>query len=468
MKLTTVKVKIYQGQKNIIYLPAFIIKNLQIPINKEILICFGLTSKKKALVKAINKSTNEIYMTTSLKKNLMLPFCKNILIKKEDNSLIIGPAIGILTTDLSKTKFSNNSLNTRGFFFKNLLEPEQYYPVFYFVFTPDNINWTKKTINAFFYENNKNGKKTWHKYVVPFPDVVYNRIPNRSSENFESVKRFKERYVQMGGKLFNYRFFNKWEMSKMLSSSDTCTKYLPETYINPRYDVFNTMIKKHKIIYLKPANGSLGLGIYKIINKGNSYILKYRLKSKNISLTFNKTSSIYHYVFSNKSSKNYLIQQGINLIEYNNSPVDFRIHLNKDINNQWKVVAIGAKAAGKNSVTTHLRTGGKLLDSTDFLKYKYNKDAEEIIKRINSISIKIAETTEEKIKKPLGELGLDIGIDKKKRIWLFEVNSKPGRSIFKYPKLKKSAKESSKQLANYAMYLAGFSEKSIKSKEDLK
>ncbi|GJM79748.1 hypothetical protein HMSSN139_22440 [Paenibacillus sp. HMSSN-139] len=59
--------------------------------------------------------------------------------------------------------------------------------------------------------------------------------------------------------------------------------------------------------------------------------------------------------------RGYVAQQGIRLIEIDSCPIDFRFHMHKNGKNQWVVVGIGAKKAGKGSVTTHLKNGGSLL-----------------------------------------------------------------------------------------------------------
>ena len=261
----------------------------------------------------------------------------------------------------------------------------------------------------------------------------------------------------MGGQMFNYDFYNKWDVYKILNNDDSCYKYVPETLLNPTLINFKEMISRHSLLYLKPANGSLGLGIFKIEQLNNSYIVKYRLGSKNISLNFKNINSMYTYRFSQKSAKNYLLQQGVNLIDYQKNPVDFRVQLHKDQQNYWQVTAIGAKVAGRNSVTTHLRTGGKLIDTEKYLIYKFdNQAANTLINKINSSAIEIAKTIEENTDSPVGELGLDIGIDNKQHIWLFEVNSKPGRSIFKHPSLKTALNKSNNLLLQYSIYLSGF------------
>ncbi|MGD9677602.1 MAG: YheC/YheD family protein [Vulcanibacillus sp.] len=458
MNCFTVNIKFSKSQQERIYIPSFLIQKLNIKNNQRMPIYFGLTKKSMVLISSIKSDKNEILMTTALKNSLSFPFKKNLLLKRESDGLRLGPIIGILTTDITGKKFSNpatSAYHPHSIFFKSLLKPGKSFPAFYFVFTPNNVNWNTQTIKGF--SNIKNNSITnWQTIEFPLPDVVYNRIPNRTIEKKEIVQNFKHNYLQIGGKMFNYDFYNKWDVYQILSNDSFCYKYAPETLLNPSLTDFNELISRHPLIYLKPANGSLGLGIFKIERLDNTYYVKYRLGSKNISLTFKNINSIYKYIFSKKSSKNYLLQQGINLIDYQNSPVDFRVQLHKDQHNQWQVTAIGAKAADKDSVTTHLRTGGKLLDSEKYLIYKFNNQAKNLINKIKSSSIEIVKTIEKNTDSPIGELGLDIGIDNKQNIWLFEVNSKPGRSIFKHPSLKTALNNSNNLLLQYSTYLAGF------------
>ncbi|OEG00062.1 hypothetical protein BHF71_06345 [Vulcanibacillus modesticaldus] len=465
MNSITVKLKIQKSRSNKIYLPNHILQKLNLKHNQSIPIYFGLTSSKVATIRGFNSHSNIIVITSSLMEKLLLPYKKDIMIKKEQDGLRIGPIIGIYTTDYTGKKFSNDPSNKHpfGFFFKNLLSSETKYPVYYFVFTPEEIDWGKKTIHGYFYRKNY-----WQKITVPFPDVVYNRIPNRSVEKKPSISNFKQTYLNFGGKMFNPGFFNKWDMYQILVQEPDTVKYIPETYMKPSFSIFKDMLKRHSIVYLKPANGSLGLGIYKVNRKSNSYLIQYRVGSKNFAVSFKKITSAYKYIFQHKKPQYYLIQQGINLIKYHQNPVDFRIQLHKDSLNQWQVIAIGAKVAGKGSVTTHLRTGGKMIDSLNYLEKVYGNNTYKILREINNMAILIARTVEEKLGSPVGELGLDVGIDTNNRIWLFEVNSKPGRSIFKHPSLKDARNKSSNKLLEYAMYLSRFTTKhSPPSKEAL-
>ena len=71
-------------------------------------------------------------------------------------------------------------------------------------------------------------------------------------------------------------------------------------------------------------------------------------------------------------------------------------------------------------------------------------------------AITVAKVLEQQIDGPLGELGLDMGIDINRKIWLFEVNAKPGRHIFHHPSLREAGRQSAKYITDYSLKLADF------------
>ena len=449
-----VDLKVIQQSQEIMYMSDAVAKELK--LNSNIIpVYFGLGNYKFVKLYLFSSQKEQIIISSKLQESLLIPFPKKILVKRENNGLRIGPIIGILTTDYTGRKFTNITAypeNAFSLFFKGLLAPEPLYPAYYFVFTPEYVDWGTNTIKGYFYTE----KKIWSLITVPIPDVIYNRVPNRTIEKQDYIVKFKNEYLLNGGKIFNSNFFNKWDIYRILAVNESTREYIPETYLNPSLNKLSEMAEKHPHVYLKPANGSLGLGIYKIIKKPAGYIAQYRRGKYNQALVFSKTSQLYKYIFMQKKQNRYVIQQGIDLIDYQNNPVDFRVQLHKNNLNKWQVVAVGAKAAGKGSVTTHLRTGGSLLDANQYLDNMFKRESSYIKQKIDEASIHIANILEEHLKSPLGELGLDIGIDKNLRIWLFEVNSKPGRSIFKHPSLKEARLESSKRLIEYGIYLSGF------------
>ena len=159
--------------------------------------------------------------------------------------------------------------------------------------------------------------------------------------------------------------------------------------------------------------------------------------------------------------KHYVIQQGIRLVELDRCPIDFRFHMNKNADNEWVVGGIGAKRAGRGSVTTHIKNGGKLMTPEAALTEIYGSSdkAEQMLGRAKTAAISLAEAIENNHPHYLGELGFDIGIDQKDNIWMFEANAKPGRSIFKHPLLKAEGRATIGHIIDYCRYLSRFHER---------
>lgn len=154
--------------------------------------------------------------------------------------------------------------------------------------------------------------------------------------------------------------------------------------------------------------------------------------------------------------RGYVVQQGIRLIEIDGCPIDFRFHMHKNGSNQWVTVGIGAKKAGRGSVTTHIKNGGSLLTPERALSRSFGDRSEEVLEKARKVAVTLAEAIERQHPHLIGELGFDLGIDQSENIWMFEANSKPGRSIFQHPSLRAEGKASVDHILEHCLYLSRF------------
>jgi len=90
------------------------------------------------------------------------------------------------------------------------------------------------------------------------------------------------------------------------------------------------------------------------------------------------------------------------------------------------------------------------------LKSVFGSRSDQVLENAKNVAIKLAEAIERNYPHRLGELGFDLGIDQNERIWMFEANAKPGRSIFKHPSLKVQGKTSLVNLYEHCLYLSRF------------
>lgn len=369
----------------------------------------------------------------------------------KNGTLFLGPLVGIFTCGFSP--FPHQPVGERSQFFAKLLSMSKTVGVLPFIFGEQHIDWDNGIISGLFYDQ----KGSWEKVNVPFPNVIYDRLPNRRSEKRLEYKNVKDR-LQNDYLIpwYNPGFFNKMDVYEQLYQVDSVCEYFPETQPFQSFSMIEKMLADYGHVFLKPKNGSLGLGIYQIIydKDSNLYYCRYRDKQGENKLTKFKTlEGLASTLFGKKRNlSSMLVQQGIHLIRKEQRPIDFRIHTNKDDQGHWQITAIAAKIAGNGSVTTHIHNGGEIKTLKEIFPDK--SERENYLKMLTDAALKVSSALEQHISGIIGEIGFDIGIDRNGDVWVFEANSKPGRSIFRNPNLKEFDYLSRKLSLAFSVFLA--------------
>jgi hypothetical protein len=410
-------------------------------------VSFGSQSVE-ANIKVHPKQQNIIVISSDLQEYLHFPNTKTPLhVFYENRTLILGPLVGVFTSGF--TPFPLKPIGERTMFFSKLLAVQPTVGVLSFVFGEQHINWDEQTIEGFFYHDSH-----WERYTVPFPNVIYDRLPNRRAEKQKENQLVKLNLTKHYSiPWYNPGFFNKLDIYEKLYNDANVYTYLPETVPFTSFSFIESMLSDYTSVYIKPVNGSLGLGVHQILydKEVNLYYCRYHEKGGSKRLQkFSSLENLMKYVFRNKPLETMLVQQGIPLFKMNNRQIDFRIHTNKDEHGKWQVTAIAAKMAGLGCVTTHVNTGGEI-KTVDEVLSKEEKD--HFLPQLTEAALKLSYSLETHIDGNLGEIGFDLGIDKDGRVWLFEANSKPGRSIFSHPNLKEYDLQTRKQTLTYAIHL---------------
>jgi hypothetical protein len=449
MSLTTCTIHAMQRQERAVYVSSELAKKLRLNRVRKVKLQLGSKSVIAPL-KLVKKAGEHLYLPRTLASALKLPrtgVCSASSAARGE--LRIGPLIGIMTSAFGDT---TNPFGTRTSFMRQIVHAGEGTTI-PFVFTPRHLNWQQETVVGYFPQP----AGTWIRKIVPLPDVIYNRMPSRRAEKGVSLSSVKERLVQRGIPLFNWSFFDKWDVYDLLSG-DESFQLVPESHINPSSDQIRSMLEKHRFIYLKPTGGSLGIGIYRLTYTPNrGYFVRYRRNGRNVLIRFDKFDNLMRMLGTDRGRlHNYVAQQGIRLIEIDNCPIDFRFHMTKNGSNRWVVAAICAKKAGRGSVTTHVRNGGQLMTPEQVMRQVYGMRGEQVLQKAKDAAIMLAEAIERHYHHRLGELGFDIGIDRNEQVWMFEANAKPGRSIFKHPALKNEDRASLENLFDYCLYASRF------------
>ncbi|WP_025702442.1 YheC/YheD family protein, partial [Paenibacillus forsythiae] len=405
-----------------------------------------------AVVKPIKRAGKHLFLASGVQNAIKVPKSGSIYLRNLQNDEVqLGPLVGVLSDGPGSP---GQPFASRTGFIKQLLRQGSSM-CYIFAFTPRDINWQQERVNGYFLT--ENGK--FERKMVPLPDVVYNRLPSRRAETSQAINQLRERFIRKKIPFFNWSFFNKSDIYRLLESDSFASQHVPETRSSPEPGIIKDMLERHHFVYYKPSAGSLGHGIYRLTYlPKRGYFARYRKGGKNVLLRFSTFDSLMRLLQSRhgRTLHSYVVQQGIRLIEIDGCPIDFRFHMHKNGSNQWVVVGIGAKKAGRGSVTTHLKNGGSLLTPQQALGRVFGAKADEVLQRAKQTAIRLAESLEIQHRHLLGEIGFDLGIDQDEDIWMFEANAKPGRSIFRHPSLRAEGKASIEHILEHCLYLSKF------------
>jgi YheC/D like ATP-grasp len=315
----------------------------------------------------------------------------------------IGPIIGILTV-----RKPNGSMAGNGTLFIELQKKLISHNGISFIFSPEGVG--NEFIDGFTFLQEKN---SWIKIKFPFPDLVYNRIPFRKSEQDGYCQKIFSILKEKNIPFFNPSFIDKYDLYCLMKKHTVLKDYLPKTILANQKKELSQFLRKHKSIYLKPAQSAKGKGIFRMKLGKN---LQVKLEGIN-------TSEIYQtfYHFWEKWEKvlqeiNYLAQEEIKSAHYDGNRFDFRILAHAE-NEGYSVTGVGIRQSQVQEITTHIPAGGQLLPYQILQTEAHDQF-------IQTVVFHTGKALSEHFGY-FGEFSIDAGVSYSGHYYIFEVNSKP-------------------------------------------
>lgn len=371
------------------------------------------------------------------------------------------PTLAILTYADEKRVFRGNQDN-----FVDLIRIGEDRGVRVYVMTTSDFKLTGKQVSGYSYQPST---KSWIRQKFPLPHVIYNRIPYRKFELYPDVQQviqtcLRHRHIHF----FNPSFFNKWNLFEWLNKSKTTKSFIPVTKRLSSSEDLHNLLRAYPFLYLKPIRGKAGKGIMKVSlisdsSKSNTFELSIQNKTKSLISRYGSVSELWSQIQELTDAQDYIMQQGITLSSYKKRPFDLRILVQKNGQGKWTLSGIGARLAGKLSITTHVPRGGSIDDPAKLLAHSFGSSgSKRIISKARKAALVIAKQIEKSFGHNLGEMSMDLGVDQDGRLWFFEANSKPMK--FDEPPIRKKSLEN---LIDYSIYLSKTKPKRVSKGKDI-
>lgn len=299
-----------------------------------------------------------------------------------------------------------------------------------FVFSPNWVHWLKKETLGYTYDAKE---KCWKASRFPLPDLIYDRSFYRRSEHVFEKRKFNQ-FLRLftNTQYLGHCIQNKWDVYRLLKSNRQLEPYLPYTEPLHSFKQLTQMLSRKKEIIIKPVASSQGKGILHLSQTGRNVEVRGRDgHNRIIHARFQSRFQLYQWLKQEIGRKKYCLQSALSLTTSNKEPFDLRVLIQKNQFGRWKITGSSIRLGRKNGVTSNLHGGGKALETSPFLLAEFGAESRRIWREVESICRHIPKTLEARYGR-LVELGIDLGIDRQGKLWILEVNAKPGRSAFRH------------------------------------
>lgn len=309
----------------------------------------------------------------------------------------------------------------------------------FFYFSPGEVNFSNRTIKGQVYE-----KGGWKAKVMPFPNVIYNAgSPEKLSKAKETIDKLKKEIP-----FTTYSIGNKWSVNRRLKEAKDFASYLIPTEVVKNVDHFYKFLSAFEKVVFKPIDGRKGKGIFFIVQEGE----RFSVKGEGTNRVYGK-SQLNGFIKQKLSKETFIVQPYIQSVTKTGQVFDFRLHVQKNGDGEWVITTIYPRIAPQGSIIANINSGGYTNYLDPFLEHEFKDEAFNIRKKLEFFSLSLAkhldELQMEKYGEMIDEIGVDVGMDGQQKLWIYEVNWRPGCPPAFYLEL-----DVVKNTIKYAMYIA--------------
>jgi glutathione synthase/RimK-type ligase-like ATP-grasp enzyme len=222
---------------------------------------------------------------------------------------------------------------------------------------------------------------------------------------------------------------SKWTKTIVLLKNSKLRTYVPETKLFDKSSVL-LLLKKYRMVYVKPINGSFGNGVIRVQRKRTNNGYTYEYQHGTVSRSFTNYDALFSSLSRSKLKRRYLVQKGIRLLKFNKRVLDVRIMVQKNTKRKWEATGYIGRVAHPKKIVTNFHNSGKPLPLEVLLKHRVNgEQRRKYIGGLKKLGCQIALHLN-RYYPGFSEIGVDLGIDTGLKPWILEVNTAPDPFIF--------------------------------------
>jgi hypothetical protein len=217
--------------------------------------------------------------------------------------------------------------------------------------------------------------------------------------------------------------------TRILSKNHLLSPHIPETHLLTKQNLQN-MLRKYHTVYIKPNDSCQGKGVIRVDHIQKHFQLKTRDQKATYRLS--NIDQVMARIQKVKMNRTYIVQRGIDSYTHAKKLFDIRVHLLR-IHGKWEIGGIIGRIASNHGVATNAYSGGTPVQIQTLLQKHLilgEHRQKELMKELTTLSLETTRTFSKAFPK-WAEFGLDIGMDKRGHLWIYEINITPGMLVFR-------------------------------------
>jgi len=367
-----------------------------------------------------------------------------------DGRLHVGPFVGILC----ERQAGGSPYGPQTSFFRRLIRIGRSLHMVVYVFAPGDVNRLMRAVAGWTWVDGRG----WVRRLFPLPHVLY----DRGFVTGPVLRLQRWLRTRLGVQQFNSLVGSKWWVYRLMARHPDLRPYIPETRVLRSTADLLAMVRRHGTVYVKAAGGGKGIGIWVISADGRG-TFSYRYTDAQTRIHRGRTGNLAAIVrhLLSKPRQPWLIQPRVDLARWRGRIFDVRVLVQRDGRGQWHITGTGARIGRPGSIISNLYGGGDAWPLEPVLMESLGvtpQEAAALRHHAEEIALRVAQEIDWACRRTgyVGELGIDIGIDRSGRLWFFEANSRTGRNLFRQAGLQESSRLADRRPLEFALHLAGF------------
>ena len=298
------------------------------------------------------------------------------------------------------------------------------------IFDPQKLLTAKKKCEGF----TRYGSK-WIKINSTLPHVIYDRFYSNLKGLDNEVEHIKfklsEKYYFINPVGLSSYVTDKVKFSYLMKQMRVNTPTIISEQLPENSTQWATLINQPSRLIIKPRFGRMGKGIFRIHTENKSQ--RIIIRSASLTLIADSIPEMEGIIESlldvfKLSGKNMMVQEEIQIPE--EKYFDIRCLIQRDGSGSPVLTGKVIRCAASKAVAPNIDQGGFAMDIekwvTDNINFHHSSD---FINAVEMFSLDVFRKIEN-YTGPIGELGVDILVDKYYNLYLIEANAKPGRFAF--------------------------------------